>query len=268
MAGFETRFERLELKYLIDESRVEEIRREISAYCEPDPHNPSETGLYDRPCQRGYSIRSLYLDSPGLAFHMAKQRGDPDRLKLRVRTYSDHSPAVLELKRKYSDVTDKKRAVVERGSVPDAVAGLAKPLDPDPKAQEFLDEFAMIAARYGAMPMLNIRYEREAYRSLVDGYARVTFDRHIAGQRTYSWDLIGDPDEWIAFDDHWREGMPASPVVLEIKCHALVPWWVTELVRNQRLHRRAFSKYSIGIYLMSRFDGSDVLASRSAKVMV
>ncbi len=267
MAGFETRFERLEFKYLIDEPKVEDIRRYLTAYCEPDPHNPSETGIFKRPSQRGYSIHSLYLDSPGLAFHRAKERGDPDRLKLRVRTYSETSPAVLELKRKYSEVTEKKRVVVERKCVDDAVRGFGMPIDSNPQGREFLDDFSLIAAKFGAIPMLNIRYEREAYRSLVDEYARVTFDRKIGAQCAFDWDLLGDSENWIEFDHYWGENVPPSPVVLEIKCHALVPWWITELVRSHCLYRRSFSKYSIGTYLNARFYGDHEVASRSARVM-
>ena len=74
-------------------------------------------------------IDSLYLDTPALAFHQAKERGDPERLKLRIRTYPKHSPAVLELKRKVSDVIDKTRAVVDRKLVEDAAKGLAPARD-------------------------------------------------------------------------------------------------------------------------------------------
>ena len=71
-------FERLELKFLIDEVTADRVRRAIASVCSPDRHGSTQrrTGSY------GYVINSLYLDSHGLAFHEAKERGDPDRVKL------------------------------------------------------------------------------------------------------------------------------------------------------------------------------------------
>ena len=97
MTDFTARFERLELKFLIEESQAEQIRSQIEPYCEPDPH--CREAARGRLGHSGYPISSLYLDTPALAFHEAKERGDPDRIKLRVRTYSDTSPATLEIKR-------------------------------------------------------------------------------------------------------------------------------------------------------------------------
>jgi len=267
MSGFETRFERLELKYLIDELTAERVRREIAPYCEPDPHNLARSGLQRRPGRLGYAIDSLYLDSPGLAFHQAKERGDPERLKLRIRTYPRHSPAVLELKRKASDVIDKTRVVVDRKLAEEAACGLAPARDDTPEARRFLNRFGLIVAKAGAGPTLHVRYEREAYSSVVDEYARVTFDRRIAAQRASGWDLEPDPRNWCEFDDHWLPEYRNRSVVLELKCQSSVPYWISDLVRRNSLSRRSFSKYSTGIYLTGRSDGQFRLATRSAKVM-
>ena len=92
MTATQLNFERLELKYLIDEVVADRIRRQISGVCSADRH--STPGR--RAGSNGYVINSLYLDSPGLAFHEAKERGDPERVKLRVRTYSADSIATLD----------------------------------------------------------------------------------------------------------------------------------------------------------------------------
>jgi len=267
MDGFETRLQRLELKYLIDEPTVDRIRREIELYCEPDEHNPPRSGRCRRPDPPGYEICSLYLDSPGLAFHRAKMRGDPERLKLRVRTYSRSSPAILELKRRVADVIDKTRVVVDRKQAEEAVAGLAAPLEDGPQARHSLNEFARIAAEAGAGPTLYVRYQREAYASFVDDYARLCFDRRIAAQRTESWDLEPDPYEWCEFDHFWRPELADRSVVFELKCQSVVPPWLSELVRRHSLNRTSFSKYSTGIHLTRRIAGDRKRSTRDARVM-
>jgi hypothetical protein len=135
MSSFESRFERLELKYLVGEATALRIQRDIEPFCRPDRHNPSraEPGL-----PRGYSITSLYLDSPGLAFHQAKERGDPDRLKLRVRGYERSPRAVLECKRRVADVIDKTRVTVDHGDVERAARGLLELEPGKPEAGHFL----------------------------------------------------------------------------------------------------------------------------------
>jgi len=85
-------FERLELKYLIDEVVADRIRRQISGICSADRHSTQGR----RAGSNSYVINSLYLDAPGLAFHEAKERGDPERVKLRVRTYSADFIATLD----------------------------------------------------------------------------------------------------------------------------------------------------------------------------
>jgi SPX domain protein involved in polyphosphate accumulation len=262
MAEPQTRFERLELKYLIDESTVERIRAEIEAHCAADPYSTGSAP--DRPGGAGYTIHSLYLDSPALAFYQAKLRGDPERIKLRVRTYSDTSPATLEIKRRHSSVIRKTRAVVDRRFVEAAANGFLPPTPVADSQLPFLRDFAYTFAGSGAGPTLNVAYEREAYVSLVDAYARITFDRHIRVRRTSDWELCPGHDDWYSFDDHWRTDHPTLPVVLEIKCEtSRVPCWVIDLIRRNELCETSFSKYSIGIALTQWRCGGEVAPAHS-----
>ncbi len=262
MPEFQARFERLELKYLIDELTAERIRAGIEPYCVPDHH--SGESAVDRPGRAGYTIHSLYLDTPALAFHQAKVRGDPDRIKLRVRTYSDTSPATLEIKRRHSEVIDKTRAVVDRRFVEEATNGLLPPSAVGESQARFLRDFAHTAARSGAGPTLSVVYEREAYESLVDVYSRITFDRHIRVRRTSDWDLSPGDDDWVSFDDYWRTDHPTLPVVLEIKCEtSSVPFWAIDLIRRNELLQASFSKYSIGISLTQWRCGGEMLRANS-----
>ncbi|MEO0557300.1 MAG: VTC domain-containing protein, partial [Bacteroidota bacterium] len=88
---------RSELKYLVREADRERLLSLISPFVQPDPHaSPREDGRV------GYTVRSIYFDTPGLRDWAEKESGDQVRRKLRVRGYdaNDSSPVVLEIKRK------------------------------------------------------------------------------------------------------------------------------------------------------------------------
>lgn len=254
MPGFAGRLERLELKYLIDESTAAKIVRDIEPYCAPDPHNldfdPAKGA--SRP---GYEIRSLYLDTPSLAFHHAKERGDPERLKLRFRGYEAGPYAVMECKQRSRDIIFKRRARISAEDLEAASRGDAK-LEPETaETRAFADRVAALVMASGAEPSMIVRYRREAYESLLDGYARVTFDRDLSFQRTKAWDLRGSPDRWDELVDHVAPTAPNPLVVLELKCETAIPYWIHELIRARSLGRRSFSKYSLGIHLTNWLEG-------------
>lgn len=260
MTTTQLNFERLELKFLIDEVTADRVRRAIASVCSPDRHGRAQR----RAGRQGYVINSLYLDSHGLAFHEAKERGDADRVKLRVRTYAPDSVATLEVKRRRSNVIVKRRAVVNGFDVPLAVKGNKGIEALKGRGKAALAEFSNIAACAGAEPKLSVRYEREAYESQIDQYARVTFDRNIRVRPTAGWDLFPDEAGWCRFDEYWRVGLPTHPVVLELKCEtAAIPEWMTEVIRSNELTQTSFSKYSIGTCLTQWQQGRDVRSARS-----
>jgi hypothetical protein len=265
MSDIETKFERLEIKYLIEEYEVDRIRDFIRAYCDEDEHNRSQSQEPEGGDRRGYEIASLYLDSPSLCFHRARERGDPERLKLRVRAYPGSRVTSLEIKRRVANIIDKSRVLVDRKLVEECAMGLADPIDSNPAARTEAARFARLMSTAVAGPTLLIRYEREAWVSDLDEYARITFDRRIVAQRVRDWDLSGDPERWCAFDDHWDEVHAEPPVVLEIKCHSSVPHWVGDLIRGHDLRQQNFSKYSIGIHLTGCEGGVRDLARRSSR---
>lgn len=260
MADFQSTFERLELKYLIDERSVEAIRAAIAPYCRRDSHGFGRGEL-------GYRIDSVYLDSPSLAFFRAWEDNQPHRLKLRVRSYSGDGPVHLEIKEKHRDVILKTRVSVARDGVVDAAHGFGAPVQDVPRNRERVDRFAAIAATTGAEPRLLVRYHREAYQSHLDGYARVTFDRKLMARTVDGWNAWNDMDrwseaeDWRSLDDCWNLDGLHSPVVLELKCERQMPAWMAGLVQDLCLQREGFSKYATGIRITELVDrGLDVPA--------
>jgi hypothetical protein len=263
MDRFETRFERLELKFVISEAQALRIRQDLEPYCREDEHNRpgAAAGL------SGYPVRSLYLDSPNLEFYRAKMRGDPDRIKLRVRRYAGPGPFSLELKRKVSQVIQKTRVMVRREGVEETARGWGKLWKETPEERSFIQHFGYLMAASGADPALLVRYDREAYSSVVDDYARVTMDRSVASQRSTAWDLEGDPDQWCEVRHFLSPGAPKPLVVLELKCRPRVPLWMTDLVRRHQLRPQTFSKYCIGIQTTGLLMGSESLRRRCGRIL-
>lgn len=244
--SFDLRLERLELKYLLDEKTARQVRRWIRPYCRPDPHNQK----CDTDGSEGYPLKSLYLDTPSLAFHHAKEQGAPKRFKLRVRSYRGLDTACVEIKRRSSDIVLKRRVLVAREGLRETLRGAGKPWDGTSASRNVLEDYSRLVLATGAEPKLIVKYHREAYVSTVDTYARVTFDRRIAFQRTDQWSLQSQGRVWHKLDDH-RPGR--SPlVVLELKCETMVPAWLVDLVRHAQLRRASVSKYSLGIYVTRR----------------
>jgi hypothetical protein len=261
--SFETRFERLELKYLIDERTASRVRSQIAPLCHRDPHGDAS----GNGCRIGsYPVQSLYLDTPSLAFHRAKERGESERIKLRIRGYRGLRAASLELKRRTGDIVEKTRTLVAEADLRESARGVAKPLQDHPAAHAFVERFGRLALTTGAEPTMLVRYQREAYSSDVDAYARVTFDRDVEYQLCTDWSLEGEAGAWFDLERHLYPGAPRPLVILELKCETMVPAWIVEVVRRNRLRRASVCKYSLGVYAGRREQGLERLPERARGV--
>lgn len=227
---------RHELKYVVPAARVDAIRDAIRPYCALDRH------CAGRP-ERTYVIRSLYLDTWARDLYRRSREGRQGTMKLRVRTYGDEgrAPVFLEVKRKVHGLILKTRGRADEawaahlhGAAP-AGAGAAELL------------FRDALARHALEPVLLVRYEREAWSSTVDEYARVTFDRVITCQPWSRWDLAGPPEAGLPLDGGAPVHRVPRAVVLELKCTQDVPRWMTALIGRLGLVRTGYSKYCAGV---------------------
>jgi SPX domain protein involved in polyphosphate accumulation len=232
--------ERYEYKYLLPDRLVPAVREAAQAACHVDRYaGPDGT----------YLIRSLYFDTPELELYRANEREQHDRYKLRVRVYpGKESPAFLEVKRRVGDVIVKTRAIVPHASWAAVVAADAAALDALPAvARERAMPFVVRVHRHHAAPVLLVEYEREAYVSDIDGYARLTFDRRIHVQPKATLDLEADPSAWRSVDHVVRTKTIEPVCVLELKFERRPPRWMVDFVRHLELERRSFSKYCYGM---------------------
>lgn len=231
-----SRIERYEYKYLIPERVVPAVRSAALATCRLDKHAGA---------QRDYAIRSLYFDTDGYHLYWANGREQRDRFKVRARSYPGKpAPVFLEIKRRVGDVILKTRAALPESAWKAAIAGQSDSGAPLARGAQ---RFAELVQRYHLTPRVLVEYNREAYESVIDSYARLTFDRRIVCQAKETLDLGADPRRWRAVD-HPAQTFTHEPVcVLELKFERRPPRWMVDLVKRLELIRLSFSKYCYSV---------------------
>ncbi len=231
-----TYIERYELKYLLPERLVPAVRATIRPVCKLDEH-AGPTG--------SYAIRSHYLDTDRFDLFFANEREQRDRFKARIRSYPGASaPVFLEIKRRVGDVILKRRGSLPEGEwqrvveSPEAAARTGKP---------GVVQFVERLHRYHLRPRLMVEYDREAYESTIDRYARVTFDRRIVCQVKETLGNVVDERRWRHVDHPAQTRMLETVCVLELKFERRPPRWMTHMIQSLDLVRMSFSKYCYGV---------------------
>jgi hypothetical protein len=227
--------DRYELKYLIPEWQVDEIRRAIEPFCVLDPNSA-------RVPSHEYGIQSLYLDTPTRDLYRISRERRPQRWKARVRRYDNSDQVFLEVKNKDHDMVKKTRARIPAQGW---VERVHSPLDRNASPAERM--FCQRIERHHLVPMVMVHYMREAWLSTVDSYARVTFDRQVVCQPWADWSLDADERNWLALDSAASMLTVPRGVVLELKCLSAVPRWLSSVSRNAGLQKARYSKYCRGV---------------------
>ena len=227
--------DRYELKYLISESKVDAVRRAIEPFCVLDPYSA-------RAPNHEYAIQSLYLDTEMRDLYRISRERSGRRWKARVRRYDGSDTVFLEIKNKDNDMVRKSRAKIPSEGWVERVHG---PLHAEASRAE--RQFCQRLERHHLIPMVMVRYMREAWMSTVDSYARVTFDYQVVCQPWSEWSLDADPRNWLALDSSTSMLSVPQGVVLELKCLSAVPRWLANMTRTVDLHKTRYSKYCKGI---------------------
>ena len=233
---------RYEQKYLIDETRVRQIREFARHYLVPDPYADPAKGY-------SYCIYSIYLDNPRLDLLNATVEGHKNRFKLRVRFYDERptSPAYFEIKRRASGTVLKERAKVRRAAANALLTPGAMPRrtdlvnEADNAGWSSLRKFCELRDKLNAAGRCLVLYDREAWLTPADNHIRLTFDRNIEGgpydPRDPGSDLlvVRRCEQWVR--------PPIGGVVLELKFTDRFPNWMRELVHLFDLERCSMAKY-------------------------
>jgi hypothetical protein len=230
---------RLEYKYLVPNSLVDQIRSDLQPYMEVDK-------FAEKPEASGYTVRSVYYDTPGFHCYQEKMDGVKVRKKFRIRGYDqpqDDSIVFLEIKRKYESFISKNRAPLLHKNLdalfaaPDLdkyIISSSKSGKEKSEAQRFLYHYYRLALR----PAVLVVYDREAFMGKFDQSLRLTFDKNLRGAIFPSLSML--------YDEHCLK--PAMPrhFIFEVKFfRGTLPEWVRSILKRYELPRMALSKFTI-----------------------
>lgn len=272
---------RSEIKYLIAESERARLHERLAPFVRSDAHatvrdqarTSGDPIAGDIP---GYTVRSMYFDTPDLRDYHQKESGDLQRRKLRIRGYGeptsersgDTPPLFLEVKLKHEQAVWKTRA---RMTSSEAWALLQGDLDMEalPAAQRDAARYFLYRLRRERRrPTLLVTYDREPLVGRFDPSLRVTFDRHL---RCQSYPAPTPDFASLYVEEGLRPVLPGH-FILEVKFDRLYPSWLRPILGTMGLGRQALSKYAMGFALAAgrkrwRFGASATSALSAAPAL-
>lgn len=234
---------RYELKYVVPATWRRVIVDLISPFVVPDPHAGD---LGDG--RRGYTVHSLYFDTPRLDDYFDRLAEARVRNRVRVRTYDTpdvRPPVFLENKRKCG-----RMVIKHRFRLCDARQWLDCD-DPRPWAALYptaaedgawaASVFHQLVEGGGRRPVSVVRYEREVFVPAGANPARVrlTLDRAVRAAVAASAADLFAPSR--------VELIPAEWTVMELKFERFAPAWMTTLRRQLGLGAVPVSKYGLSV---------------------
>jgi len=212
-----------EIKFLVPQDRVDDLRHWARARLGPDPYGSGPFG-------DTYQTNSLYFDTRD--FDVFFRRGSFGRSKYRVRRYGDAATLFFERKLKTHDHVTKRRSIVDLPELP-------RLADAEPEKGWAGHWFhrRVLARKLGVV--CQVAYERTALvHSNGHGPLRMTLDRNV--RATSAADLAFLP---LAVEPP----LTGADAILELKFYHALPPVFDEMITTFRLSPRSMSKYRLAI---------------------
>mgnify|MGYP003571390627 CR=1 FL=1 len=210
--------DRNEQKYFITDSQYEKLIKKIGKKIEED--------LYFKE-----RIYNLYFDNVN-NYLINKSMDKPIyKEKIRLRSYevpNDNSIVFLEIKKKFKDISNKRRIelkfkdvlnYIENGVIPNTESIIMNEIDYSFK-------------RYNLKPNISITYDRFSYYLKEDSNFRITFDNNVR----YSKNILKLDD----LDS--EEVLFKSGYIMEIKTLESVPIWFNKILDELNIYPTSYSK--------------------------
>jgi hypothetical protein len=221
------------------------LRRALHPFVTPDIHC---LGLENR----GYTVRSIYLDSTSLRYYHEKQAHLRNRKKIRIRAYNEPNEmgfVFFEIKRKFDSAVVKERvpvpfskveATLASGSFRDFIGLL-----PDSTAARDVGRRLFYHLHKDKLLSTSLAvYEREAFQGCFDSTFRVTLDHNLRGAIYPRLERLYDEEGLL-------EAFPGS-TIFEIKYDGRLPEWIRMIIARFGLIQRSVSKYCTCVDLFDR----------------
>ncbi|WP_024866107.1 polyphosphate polymerase domain-containing protein [Butyrivibrio sp. FCS014] len=224
MAGFKDVFQRIEVKYLLDDTQYTELRKRLEGMAAVDSYGKT-------------SILNIYFDTPQYTLIERSLEKPVYKEKLRLRTYgtaNDDTNAFIEIKKKYKGVVYKRRISMPYSEAMDYLINGKKPQ----KRSQISDEIDYFIRYYkGLRPAMAISYDRIAMAGIDDPDLRITFDTNI---------------RWRTSRLSLKEGNVGKDILLpgqhlmEIKIAGAMSVELARILDELNIRKTSFSKYGKG----------------------
>ena len=224
MAGFKDVFQRIEVKYLLDDMQYTELRKRLEGMAEVDSYGKT-------------SILNIYFDTPDYKLIERSLEKPIYKEKLRLRTYgvaNDDTNAFIEIKKKYKGVVYKRRISMPYKK---AMEYLVDGKRPEERSQ-ISDEIDYFLKYYkGIRPAMAISYDRIAMAGTTDPDLRITFDTNI---------------RWRTDKLSLSEGNVGKDILLpgqhlmELKIAGAMSIELAKILDELNIRKTSFSKYGKG----------------------
>ncbi len=224
MAGFKDVFQRIEVKYLLNDMQYTELMKRLEGMAAIDSYGET-------------SILNIYFDTPDFKLIERSLEKPKYKEKLRLRTYGvakDDTNAFIEIKKKYAGVVYKRRISMPYSQ---AIDYLVKGKNP-PQESQISKEIDYFLKYYkGIKPAMAISYDRIAMAGISDPDLRITFDRNI---------------RWRTNNLSLSEGNVGKDILLpgqhlmELKIAGAMSMELARILDELNIRKISFSKYGRG----------------------
>lgn len=225
------RFNRYELKYIVDARSYRDICEDLSNFMVPDAYGDVD-GFY--------RIVSLYYDSPQLSGYWSKIDGLKFRRKLRLRIYPGADirkvdTGFVEIKQRINRTVQKKRVILPMEEALRLCNEAEVPKGLDARDTAAAEEMAYMIRVLHLKPKAIVSYRRRAYMGGVyERGMRLTFDMQLQGRVT-ALDV-----NQIAKNYYFA---PPDFLIMEVKVNERIPAWMVSLLAKHQCQVRRVSKY-------------------------
>ncbi|WP_026518023.1 polyphosphate polymerase domain-containing protein [Butyrivibrio sp. MC2021] len=224
MAGIKDVFERIEVKYLLDEMQYRELMKRLEGMAAIDGYGKT-------------SILNIYFDTPDFTLIERSLEKPVYKEKLRLRTYGipeDDSNAFIEIKKKYKGVVYKRRITMAYEEAVNYLTNGGRPS----KESQISGEIDYFLQYYkGIRPAMAISYDRIAMAGIEDPDLRITFDTNI---------------RWRTEDLSLKKGNVGKDILLpgqhlmELKIAGAMSMELARILDELNIRQTSFSKYGKG----------------------
>ena len=232
--------QRFEYKYLVPREMIKPLSDFVKTYCFMDKYSEMSPNGF-------YRINNLYFDTPFYTFLNNRLEKKENRFNMRIRSYGEEPvpPYFWEVKCKFGENKQKYRVKVKSEEIRKIFNSMRASARLHLKGNDAknMDLFQSLALSYNAQPQILTQYDRMAWISAADEYARVTFDANLQCCEEHNFNVKPDPAKMESYDTTAIFGSSAH-CILELKGQVSnLPLWMVDLVQTFDLKKTAFSKF-------------------------